>query len=280
MTSTSRGSTSVPLIVLIDIDGALIGDITPQVIEWQFLNHYRKPYLRQYKSVLADVLSSSLLVRRGFTDFINVLKLENKNVEFFIYTASDDKWAKFLIPCIESSVGISFNRPIFTRSNLISGKKSIKGCMNQIIKTLQKKGYMLTSSVKNLDKLFKNSLLIDNNFTLIDDEKDNLIKIPTYEYVLYHDVLRFIPVKCIQENMESIVDLLSVHNMYPKDKKKTTCIEDFYMSYYNKMAENAALTLSSSRKMSKDKVWPTILKELLKNKSLKGTIEKLNKKLA
>jgi hypothetical protein len=105
------------------------------------------------------------------------MKRKFPNSYFYIYTASEKKWANKEISIIEKQNNIKFNRPIFTRNNCI--KNSENNYNKSITKILKKK--------------HKNShiLIIDDNDVYI-DYPNNIIKCPTYNYIHFEDLWHFI----------------------------------------------------------------------------------------
>lgn len=272
----------IPLAVVIDIDGTIIGEIMPQVIEWQLVAQYRKEYMRQFRMYLTDALRTAL-VRPGLADMINSLRANFRDVEFFIYTASEHKWAHVVVPCIEAALGVGFCRPIFTRNHTVVNaktgvhQKSLMRVLPMINRAFKKKGYIAPLSLEQC-------ILIDNNQTLIPQEASRLVLCSTYKYTFYQDVLRFIPTSVIQQHLPQIVQYLIDTDMFPSVNKNVN-IEAFYAHYYERLGRNIATRYKSN--MAVDRMWLKVYKALHKylssesRSSLKGNfIKSLNKKLA
>jgi hypothetical protein len=178
-----------PLVLLIDLDGTIQGDIFPQLREYNLLkalnlkisseHHLHKDYEKG-------------LLRPYFKEFIQLIKkLYTNKVELFIYTASEKKWANFVVPIIESIIGFKFNRPFFTRNDCHIGPnnettKSIKQVRKHVIQSLKHK--YKDNNVNLEDRIY----LIDNNYVLNGDP-GHLIKCPTYEKAVFINVLRNVP---------------------------------------------------------------------------------------
>ena len=97
-----------PIVVLLDLDKTLIGDVSPQVEEYSIINNINvelqtlgQKKIPYNKKKLENELRNGI-IRPYLQKFINLLKTY-ENVEVFIYTASDDKWAKTIIPVIDKN---------------------------------------------------------------------------------------------------------------------------------------------------------------------------------
>ena len=172
------------LVLLIDIDGTIQGDISPQVQEYTLI---KKLGLKKYNTKLLLEDYAKGLMRPKFVDFIDAYKEKNIGVELFLYTASEPRWAKCIVPVIEKAVGFKFNRPIFTRNHCDMSKnkhKSLDLIAKPLSRAISKKHGVRVSN----DAIKKCSFLIDNNFVL--QEESHLIKCPTYDRVVHIDPLR------------------------------------------------------------------------------------------
>lgn len=191
-----------PYILLIDLDGTIQGDITPQLKEYVL---QKSLGVKLNKKLVSEDYQKSLL-RPFFKAFMNMINTHYKNkVELFVYTASEKKWANYIVPIIESVTNVKFNRPIFTREqcnmNLTEKVKSISTVKPAILKTLKKKYTTITSENIN-DKIY----LIDNNYVL--KETSFLIKCPTYDKAVFINVLRTIDENIKQNKLKDICKVL------------------------------------------------------------------------
>lgn len=198
-------NTQTPYVILIDLDGTIQGDVTPQLREYNLIKNLKlKSSLK--KSHRNDYIRG--LLRPYFIDFIKLIK--NKyagKVELFIYTASDKTWAHYIVPIIESIIGFKFNRPLFTREHCNIGTsdktKSILYVKDHIIKSLQPKyGKNIITEKTLSDRIF----LIDNNHVL--EETKRLIKCYTYDKAIFVNILRNIPETVIQTRFSEIGEYL------------------------------------------------------------------------
>jgi hypothetical protein len=234
-----------PIVLLIDLDGTMIGDITPQIEEYYLikdinkrLNNINKKEIK-YKNIVFQEELDKYIIRPYFKKFLkNVKKYEN--IELFIYTASIDKWAKFVIPKLEKIIDFKFNRPILTRNNLYNKRKSINKVKPLIFRSL-KKDYNL----KNITDL-KYILLIDNTKNIL-IENSNLIKCPSYNYIHPIDYLRNIPkdlIKIYYNIIENYFNLPNSSNVY-----------EFYSKYYTFLKKQFNYASENNTKYLNDIYW-------------------------
>lgn len=174
-----------PIIYILDLDGTIIGDISPQVMVYDIFQEIKTadPKVSINLRDLHYNLKAGI-IRPSFLDFVNHIKRFQPNAEFYIYTASQPKWADFIVKNIERALKIKFNRPIFTRKDCIS----ING---EISKSLYKIKSKLKASLKrkypntDLNQLLTvdNILIVDNN-RVFPNSFDNkrLVHCSTYMY--------------------------------------------------------------------------------------------------
>lgn len=174
-----------PVIYILDIDGTIIGDITYQVMVYDIINSIKtiNPKFTHNIKDFPNTLREGI-VRPYFSDFIKQVSQHQPNAEFFIYTASQAKWAEFLVKQIEKTYSIKFNRPIFTRKDCmyINGElqKSTHKIMSKIKGTLRKK----YPNVPINELISSNNILIVDNNRVFPSTYDNqrLIQCPTYTF--------------------------------------------------------------------------------------------------
>jgi len=175
-----QGHTSrLPRTLLIDMDGTLIGRISPQLCEYDILTRVQKNKIKQFRTDLVSKMRQGI-VRPYLAEFCHRVKKDSPHTELFVYTASDDKWAKFLVPVIEEAIGFKFQRPLFTRKHCVlpssssssDYKKSIDLVAPLIYKSLRTK-YPL---MRGPNDVMRNVALIDNNHSVMlkpaDPKKD------------------------------------------------------------------------------------------------------------
>ncbi|EFJ40430.1 hypothetical protein VOLCADRAFT_99759 [Volvox carteri f. nagariensis] len=269
------------LTVFYDIDGTIVGNVLPQVVEWHLVQRYQPSRKPMFKASLVDVLQHHL-VRPRFADFHNGLSAALPHVEFFVYTASDHVWAHVLVPCIEKALGIKFNRPIFTRQHLVDDgagdrHKSIVHVAPMAHRALAKKGYQVRAA-----DMLQDTVLIDNNNLLVAAEYGHTLHCPTYNYVLYQDVLRHVPLSALRENMLAIQEELRVCGLFPPVHKQMS-EEAFTAHYYAVLHQAVTSAARDCRDGWKDVFWSMLLRcavSVASKRGFKGNaVEVINQKL-
>ena len=234
-----------PIVFLIDLDGTMIGDITPQLDEYYLIKDINMRLKKinekeiKYKNKILQEELNKYIIRKYLKSFIKKTR-EYDNIELFIYTASFDKWAKFIIPQVEKVLGYKFNRPFLTRNHLQDKYKSIKKVKPLIFKSLKNKYNM-----KNISQL-KYILLIDNTKNIL-LEKQNLIKCPTYNVIYPIDYLRNIPkdtIKVYYNIIENYLNLPLSSNVY-----------EFYSKYYKFLKKQYKYASTNNNKYINDIYW-------------------------
>lgn len=251
------------LSVFYDLDGTIVGNVTPQVVEWHLVQKYQPSRMAAFKAQLVDVLRHHL-VRPGFVEFHRSLAAALPHVEFFIYTASEHAWASVLVPCIEKALDVRFNRPLFTRNHIVREgagpdmRKSLVRVAPLAHRALQKKGYQVTVA-----DVVRDAVLIDNNDVLISAEAARTLRCPTYDYVLYQDMLRHLPLSVVLENLHAIQEDLADTGVFPHARKEMT-EETFLTHYYTALGAAQASAARINRESRRDMYWPMLLGALLK----------------
>lgn len=210
-------SLDVPFVILIDLDHTIQGDIEPQLEESNLHNlinshNTNAPKTKVDKQLIKKDFIRGLL-RPGFKHFVKRMKDLFPNVEFFVYTASNTDWGKYIVKQIESVIGIHFNKRVFTRSDCLLDPnpmrntyyKSIKKVSPDIFTCLKAK-YKLVGPKQTY--VFKHILLIDNNEVLRNEERRHLVKCPSYTFKVVINPFRSISDKTIRQNFKVISTFL------------------------------------------------------------------------
>lgn len=187
-----------PLVVVLDLDGTIIGDISPQIVSYEI--HKEIKQARGKSNYNTKDLCTKLnngIIRPFFTEFISKTKASIPHVEFFIYTASEKKWATYIIGQIEKACKIKINRPIFTRSQCFpinnEYKKSLKLIKPAIFRTLRRRYQM--ADLKDLNDRI---LVVDNMDVYQGTDAKYHVKCTTYDFVY-------------PENIPSMIDHETFH---------------------------------------------------------------------
>lgn len=244
----------LPYVFVIDIDGTLIGDVMYHVSEWEILSQYNNKQLRTFRNELVEHLRSGLL-RPHFTDFISQFR---STCEFYIYTASDDKWAQFLVPCIEAACGVKFARPIFSRRHCIvdgsNTKKSLSRVSGLVFSRLKVK-----YGFKSIGQVYQQMMLIDNNKVLVDKESKKGVLCSSYTYMQPYDVLRNLHTIIFNSNAYRILTILARYGVVQSSHVRSNANAIQLLAiYHSSLAGNLmrySKELSYYDTEKKDKFW-------------------------
>ena len=213
-----------PFIILLDLDHTIQGNIQPQLDEYNFISYLNDKTGNKFKQNRDQLKRDFMkgLLRPHFRTFINKMRSRFPNVEFFVYTASDDDWAKYIIKIVEEASSIRFNKRIFSRSDCIFDSK--QGNFMKSINKLKPELFRILKSkykLPNIDHI-QNVTLIDNNYVLYDNESHSLSKCPSYTSTIRVDMLRSLPISFIENNIELISMYIlkyhekNIHSLYKK----------------------------------------------------------------
>lgn len=254
-----------PFVILVDLDNTLQGNILPQLSEYnlhQYLIKNTKEYNRMNKNVCTDLINDfkHKLLRPKFKKFVENITSKIPNVEFFLYTASEDSWAKYIIKKLESSIDFKFNTPIFTRTHCLldnsEGRymKRIELVTPLIVNKLKSKYPSIITSKKFK---FKNIILIDNNVVLYEDEMNHLIKCNDYDGVHFIDTLRNVP----QHIVKKFYELISQH-LY---EFTPSSLIEFYSFHYNYLKDSINTHKSIMKRNNHSNIcWKEIMRSIEK----------------
>lgn len=180
-----------PIVVLLDLDGTVVGEVEGLVHERELLSHLGLP---ASSALLQDDLSSGKIVRPGFAQFVRDAKAAHPNIEFFVYTASSPEWAHVLVPHIEAACGVRLNRPILTRTECLFHRDTM-----QCRKSLRHIDHLVTDALRprypDLNSIHDDAqaiVLIDNTEGVLLESK-NQVTVPTYSCKPRLNILRQVP---------------------------------------------------------------------------------------
>jgi hypothetical protein len=220
-----------PYIFIIDLDGTIIGNCSYQCDIYnimELIKTYDKKNLNKYKILCEKSLNESyneksLLIRPHFFHFIQAMKKLYPVSYFYVYTASEKKWANKEISIIEKNNNFKFDRPLLTRDNCIIDKDgSIKKSINKILPLIKKNiKFSSTFDIK------KHLLIIDNNPTFI-DYKDNLLICPTYNYVKFNNLKDVVPDDISCANVKNYISKLTKEQRMCRNYNNPECLEKIY----------------------------------------------------
>lgn len=270
-----RATSSAPRILLLDMDGTMIGKITPQVCEYEILLATEPKRLKNMRADLVERLRTGI-IRPYLFDLCDLVKTgELTNVEIFVYTASESRWAHFLIPCIEEALHFRFNRPFFTRDNCVvvnmEYKKAFDIVAPIILRKLRKK---YTGILFKTSDVINNTMLVDNNPTVLlkpSMDSKRTLKCPTYNFAYHYDVFCRIPVSVLHELFKSFISILAMNEIFPD--LPPSDIEDvhhFLLLYNQRLYENTKYSWKEQKNTGKDRLFRVLINALRHNQNPKG----------
>lgn len=162
-------------VLIIDLDNTILGNIHYLLLSHNMLVNFNGG--KNMKSIKKLYVENTGVIRKGFIKFIKDVRYRFHDVKIYIYTASMKGWANKQIKWIEQNNTIQFDRPIFCRDDCEIVDGIVCKSINKIKKRI--KG--------NLD----NMLIIDNYDVFI-DYKDCFLKCPTYNYIYFIDLWKYV----------------------------------------------------------------------------------------
>lgn len=248
-----------PLVILLDLDGTIIGDISPQVCEYEILNELQPSQLKTFKELLTAQLRSTAVVRPGFFDFVRCAQA--KGIELFVYTASDSRWASFFVPILEKALSVKLNRPLFTRSHcrLVNGeyRKPTRAVLHSVFNSLKRK----YKGLRTMSDLNQQIAMIDNSNVLMHDAPFSvgLVLCKTYDYLHNYDVLRLITDETLANKTSQIVHKLVQYRLLSSSNLLDTASCDRIRSgYFRTLSDDLLSKRSLRRTQVRDQMWPEL----------------------
>jgi len=230
-------SDKLPFIVILDWDNTIVGKVDYQSQKYSLEQHYKKFGLKVKKNskVPKAFNKDSKLVRPYFLNFITELTdYFQGNIYFFIYTASERKWANTEISWLEKSHGIKFQRPIFTRDDCIVDKSGSyrKSISNIFPRMLRSMGLTKISKEQKTELLHQRLLIIDNN-AVFNDMKEHLLICPDYNFMVFENLLEDIPLSYLQNPniRQHILSLINMGLVCPFFGKNDDINQQMYKKY-------------------------------------------------
>lgn len=225
-----------PLLVFVDIDGTVVGDVEPQLTQYQLLvqsnsaESTRKKLATLRGKAFRDQVVLQLadgLLRPGFGAFC--LECARRGVPVFLYTASQDSWARFLAPLLVRAARMQLRSSGATASDEASIKiaklyarrwcrprpdgtygKSIALVGEDAIATLRRTG-RISAGAAAATRLLDRCILIDNSPRVLTSsaETARLVVVPTYEYTCMYDVTHLADPDALHRKLPRAIELLA-----------------------------------------------------------------------
>ena len=266
-------SGELPLVVLLDLDGTMVGRVGPLLCEYELhkalaaakatakatggssdgssssSSRSRASRSRASAASVPKALRDSIVARLGWgvirPHLVRFCKGVGPGIELFVYTASDATWASFIVPCVEASLGVKFNRPIFTREDCVRHagfRKTIDGLKPAIVRSLKRRYPAMTSPASLRDRV----VLVDNTANVMVDprESSRVVACPTYDYQCNYDVLSHIAVGTLHNEHRVISTMLERHGLF--HGPSVDSYQRFAAVYYKRLARALEATLPAN----------------------------------
>lgn len=247
-----------PIVFLIDLDGTIQGNVHPQIVEYELIRKFNSMTKSKVKYNLKNLHMdiSRGLIRPHFKNALLNIKKKHDNVEFFVYTASSDTWANFLLPNIIRVVFNKrnpINKPFLTRSHCV-----LDGKMKSIDKVKPIVANALKAKYPN--GTFKHIYLIDNNIVLQGKEISRLIYCPSYDYRVINCPLR----NFNDQTLERYHKVLSKELFH--QGVNTSHKFELMKIYYDHAFKDYVRTEKHNEKYANDKYWKQFEETLIRSR--------------
>lgn len=237
------------------MDGTLIGRIVPQVCEYELLARLARPKLKAMRADVVERLRAGV-ARPHLRAFVRAVTRDPDAAptELFVYTASEARWAQFLVPCIEEATGVRFNRPLFTRKHCVAThggadyRKSLGAVAPLVLRALKAR---YGGALRSAADVRANMLLIDNHpDVLLDPGADGarLVHAPTYGFAFYHDVLGKLDARVVAASFPRLAPFLAKFGLYPAAAPPPATVQDFLQAYYARLARSISEAREENRR--------------------------------
>lgn len=239
---------NVPFVVLLDLDGTLIGNIAPQIGTYHLHGALKAKGVRSgclCGKVLQDTLRSGV-VRPYVAQFVRAVHKAVPDAMFFVYTASEKRWANFIVTHVEKAIGVKFARPIFTRSDCTTDartgeiKKCVGSVLEKIVKALARKDPRAYGSLRAED-LAHRWMMVDNTTSVFDAaELSNVVPCPTYAFEHTENVLGGLSPGTCERNRDVIVDLMRRQGLLNAAIRRVDDWASLQVAFYTAYARRVA----------------------------------------
>jgi hypothetical protein len=254
----------LPIIFILDMDKSIIGD----GIYINELYHILNKNFENCENKKRDLWKKNIspyFIRPYFKEFLINIKKNFNNVDFFIFSAGSKLYVEYMIEYIEETINFKFNRPLFTRDNLMNtinknySIKEIEGFTDIIIK----------SKYSPAEK----EIIINNRLIIIDDiiefwNNNHVIKCNPYLYkpIPYLDY-SFLNEMRINEKILQYINNANFISM-PKNLSSTS-YDEFFFNYHLYISELSRKTIKINNEAIKDDFFRKLFNLLIPRLKLK-----------
>lgn len=249
---------------ILDLDGTIIGDCVYQCELYKIALILAKIGIKiKINELLGEYYTEkSKLIRPNFSYFYKTMKEQFPTCQFFIYTASEKKWAELEIKLIEKELNIKFDRPILTRNECIpveinnSSSSTTKYEYRKSINAIKKK-------IRYKDNENNHIFIIDDNDVYLDN-KEHLLNCCLYNYKVFCNYWDYIQIKKIKNKvfLAYLQTLITQGRLNPIQKQIQMKPQiEYYAWLCNKINDINKL----NKKYKKDNFWIKLTKIIIEN---------------
>jgi hypothetical protein len=240
-------------VFIIDLDGTIIGDCIYQAEIYKISLILNKLKIKIKINEILEECYKTKLIRPYFKLFIEKIREYYPSSYFYIYTASEKKWAEKELTIIEKVLNIKFNRPIFTRNDCEIIEREDKIDIKKSVDLIKKK-----IKVKNPE-----ILIIDDNDVYIDNN-EKLIKCEIYNYKYFCNYWDYIPIEKIRNKivLKYLKSLIKNNRLNPIIEKKTMKEK---INHYDWLYQKCNEVNKMNKRCINDNFWLRLTKVLIEN---------------
>lgn len=254
----------LPTVMVLDLDGTIVGNVSPQVCEFEILTEHAPGKLKLFKDQLHAQLQHTPVIRPEFATFCRAMK--ERGVELYVYTASDAKWATLFVGAVERALGVKFNRPLFTRNHcrMMGGvyRKPTRAVLAAVFNGLKRR----YAGLRKPSDLADQVAMVDNNNVLLQDAAYSMgmLLCPTYDYLHNYDVLRLVPEDVLAAKTSAVVAKLAQYKLLPAGVPYSS-LDKLRAAYYVCLGRDIAASRKLRKKQAGDRMWRALQQALVKH---------------
>lgn len=273
------GSGGAPRVLLVDLDGTLVGRVDCAACEYELIRATR-PEGSARARALADfrrTLTTRMrygIIRPHVEAYFKAARAQG--VEVFVYTASDPDWAAVVVPCAEAALGVRFNRPLLTRRHCeCTAGAQIRKSLARVLPVVARALRPRHGGLGPPDALRERVTIIDNTPDVFPAPGDaaRLVVCPTYSYAYVYDVLARVDVDTLHRGLPRVMAILRRCGLFPstspllaRDVRRgdpAVTYQEFAAEYYAHLARLlGACAKSNAHALAADRFWARALRGL------------------
>ena len=191
----------LPIIFILDMDQTLIGQSSTYgscIDLVKFVRECCKSKKIESTScpkaiTYADMVKPDFF-RVGLKDMLTGIREMYPTAELFVYSAGAKLYVESMIPVIEKHVGMTFNRPLFTRDDCVVNESNnyTKSIMVHIDTMLRSLAHKYPKLDAQKDTMLQSRIVFVDDVDIVWDIKEKWVKCPEYGYTPVVDLTHHI----------------------------------------------------------------------------------------